>query len=66
MLLAEARIAARHLALEPLVHAERNVDTDISVGVRPDLPSGGVRFPRVGVKLFFGHHLNAEIIRRPS
>jgi hypothetical protein len=37
---AKARISAGSFALEAFVNAERDIDADVSVGVRADLPVG--------------------------
>ena len=44
---AETRILARSLAREALVDAQDDVDGRVSVGMRADVPAGGVGLARI-------------------
>jgi len=62
MFQAIARIPTRHLALQPLVNAEHDVDGCVAIRVRTDLPAGRMGSARVLVQFFLGVHQDAVII----
>ena len=60
---AEARIAPRHLALQPLVEVADHVDADVAVRVRAELPAGVVGLARIAVELVGVRDDDAEVVR---